>query len=101
MSPLCKVELSPLLFAVDGRNIRRGHGGIIRLSKKELDRVTVLQQALDGHITRVQAAHRLIPIQEKNVPHLVIPMKAKTQEKRERKTICGCRIYKLTCWDWY
>ncbi len=42
-----------------------------------------------------------IPIQEKNVPHLVIPVKAKTQEKRERKTICGCRIYKLTCWDWY
>ena len=28
-------------------------------------------------------------------------MKAKTQEKRERKTICGCRIYRLTCWDWY
>ena len=32
---------------------------VITLSKKELDRVTVLQQCLDGHVTRVQAAKRL------------------------------------------
>ncbi|MEM7495066.1 MAG: helix-turn-helix domain-containing protein, partial [Myxococcota bacterium] len=32
---------------------------VITLSKKELDRVTVLQQCLQGHLTRVQAAKRL------------------------------------------